>query len=111
MERQMNKISNVITFRGQQLVRREFGEINNIIREYAVNTYDEELGEVLKYHVEYRWESSSDACKICKRFNNKLLNYVDMSKIHYNCRCNIVKIEWYENSKGQKLKYLRKIIT
>lgn len=111
MERQMRKIGRAVTFRGQQIVRKEFGEINNLITEYNVNVYDKELNEVLKYHIEYRWETTPGACKICETFHNKLLNKVNMNKIHYNCKCNVAMIEWYENSKGQKLKYSKKIIT
>ena len=111
MDRQMRKIGKAVTFKAQNLVRKEFATINNLIDEYNVNVYDKDLNEMLTYHVEYRWETTPGACKICERYHNKLLNKIDMTKIHYNCRCNVVMIEWYEDSKGQKLKYSKKIVT
>ena len=111
MERQMKKIQRVFTHNGINMVRKELGEINNLIQEYNVNVYDMKSHELLKYHVEYRWRCKFGSCKYCESLENKPLQKINYSKVHYNCKCNIVKIEWYENNKGQKLKYLQKIIT
>ncbi len=103
MERATIKFGNMCFKNGLDIVRLQSKKVQQYVEQFKPTVWDNKTNQELTYHIEYHWVTRGpNPCDFCKIQNGRNLVKVDVLKAHWNCRCQILQTEWYEDSSGNK---------
>lgn len=107
LQKNMNKslinYGNTLFKYGLDVIRHQSQMLQEYVDKYKPEIYDERTGQNLTYRIEYYWITGGpNPCDFCKSQNGKNIVNVNVEKAHWNCRCQILQKEWYEDRHGKK---------